>query len=539
MEAFAAAHSSKRILHGNEQPRRSIRSRPCQDRQTKLHLSESIRCSYDAHAYRRGLDSAGEETSTLVEDTVGEVPAISGTFLSIGPGKAEVGITGKTDVSIAHPRDGDGMIAALSLYDGKVWVQNRFVRTKGYVREGLANRVLYRGAFGTQKPGGWANNLLELFPKNTANEGLVYHGNRLLALWSLGKPHLVEPAGLISEGPSRLGGVLPEKRANFCSRPKIDPTNGDLVGYWHAGRDFCFVHFDQDFKLSQRTLARAGPNGLVRDFAVSENWYILIEDSTTFDSLGFGVGKTAWADSFKLTQKPCNIWMYPRSQRGEWSRVSASNFKQCLRVVDCKDDSSSGGVSITAVVISESDQIFWGERPSSPSFPARQLVRLCVVDGRVDIEPVTPRSVDHATVSGAQDSYLGLTSGDGPNEPTRAVVQVSREGENLWIPDEHQFCGPPVFVPGAAADDQGFVMTLMYDGVEHSSALVILDGDSLTEVCRIQTGTKLPYGLCTLWTDTAFRKEDARKKSSYEMFMEKGWNTVNSEFSTFGLSALE
>jgi hypothetical protein len=84
---------------------------------------------------------------------------------------------------VHHPFDGDGMITALRFAGGSAELRNRFVRTEGWLAEEQADRVLYRGVFGTQKPGGPLANAFDLRLKNIANTHVVRLGDQLLALW--------------------------------------------------------------------------------------------------------------------------------------------------------------------------------------------------------------------------------------------------------------------------------------------------------------------------------------------------------------------
>jgi all-trans-8'-apo-beta-carotenal 15,15'-oxygenase len=63
------------------------------------------------------------------------------------------------------------------------------VRTTGFVSERKANKILYRGAFGTQKKGGALANIFDTNIKNVANTNALFWANRLFALWEGGLPH--------------------------------------------------------------------------------------------------------------------------------------------------------------------------------------------------------------------------------------------------------------------------------------------------------------------------------------------------------------
>jgi all-trans-8'-apo-beta-carotenal 15,15'-oxygenase len=118
------------------------------------------------------------------------------------------------------------MITALRFEEGTLALSNRFVRTAGWQEEEAAGKVLYRGVFGSQKPGGPLANAFDLRLKNIANTGVVQLGDQLLALWEAAEPHALDPRTLETHGISLLGGVLKKGEA-FSAHPRFDPGHHD------------------------------------------------------------------------------------------------------------------------------------------------------------------------------------------------------------------------------------------------------------------------------------------------------------------------
>ena len=122
----------------------------------------------------------------------GEIPPdLNGCLYRNGPGRLE-----RAGRFVHHPFDGDGMICALRFSEGGALFTNRFVRTEGWLAEEAADQVLYRGVFGTQKPGGPLANAFDLRLKNIANTHVVRLGGDLLALWEASSPHALDPVTL-------------------------------------------------------------------------------------------------------------------------------------------------------------------------------------------------------------------------------------------------------------------------------------------------------------------------------------------------------
>ena len=77
-----------------------------------------------------------------------------------------------------------------------------------YKNESAAQRVLYRSTFGTQLPGGWFRNALDVRCRNAANTGVLTWGGRCLAMFEAGQPYRLDPTTLQTLGLDNLGGHL-------------------------------------------------------------------------------------------------------------------------------------------------------------------------------------------------------------------------------------------------------------------------------------------------------------------------------------------
>ena len=184
------------------------------------------RCTYPSLQPRglvERLRQCGRRTHQCVPHPSARVHSIrtSGHAVSQCPGRLE-----RDGHRVHHPFDGDGMIAAMRFEKGAVSLTNRFVRTEGWLAEEKANKVLYRGVFGSQKPGGRLANAFDLRLKNIANTNVVRLGDQLLALWEAAEPHALDPVNLETHGLSRLDGVLKKGEA-FSAHPRFDAGHHD------------------------------------------------------------------------------------------------------------------------------------------------------------------------------------------------------------------------------------------------------------------------------------------------------------------------
>lgn len=90
-----------------------------------------------------------------------------------------------------------------------------------YKSEVGQQKILFRGSFGTQKPGGARSNAFDIFMKNAANTNVIHWRGRLLALFESAQPVAMDPYSLKTLGPDLLGGSV-KAGASF----DFGPANG-------------------------------------------------------------------------------------------------------------------------------------------------------------------------------------------------------------------------------------------------------------------------------------------------------------------------
>ncbi|MDB9332598.1 carotenoid oxygenase family protein, partial [Nodularia spumigena CS-591/04] len=97
--------------------------------------------------------------------------------------------------------------------------------------------------------------------------------------------------------------------------------------------------------------------------------------------------------------------------------------------------------------------------------------------------------------------YIGAAHGETGNAPLQALLKIDlKSGERqLWSAAPRGFIGEPIFVPrpDAKKEDDGWVLSLVYDATHHRSGLVILDASDFNKgaVAKLHLQHHIPYGL--------------------------------------------
>lgn len=471
--------------------------------------------SYTIQDWQKGYRSLHQEYDYWIDDVEGQIPVeLNGTLFRNGPGLLDI-----NGQRIHHPFDGDGMISAFSFSQGRAYFRNRYVRTQAFVEEQQAGRILYRGVFGTQKPGGWFANVLDLRLKNIANTHVIHWGKKLLALWEAAEPHQLDPATLDTVGIDYLDGVLHPGNA-FAAHPRIDPAC-EMDGGAPA-----LVNFSVKPGLSTTiTIYEFSPSGkqlrqhshsvpgfaFMHDFAITPHYCVFFQAPIKFNPLPYLFGfKGAGQCLQPQLDQPTQVIVIPRNGTDPVRIIPvesgfvfhhANAFEQDGQlVVDsvCYESlpAVDAGEDYQQVQFDKLDpgQLWRFQFDLNTGSSKRELLeaRCC------EFPVVHPQRVGRPY----RYVYLGAAHNPRGNAPLQAVIKldlVSGE-QQFWSAAPRGFSGEPIFVPRStdpeAAEDDGWLLLLTFNAEKERSELVILDAQDLSQpVVRLKLKHHVPYGL--------------------------------------------
>jgi all-trans-8'-apo-beta-carotenal 15,15'-oxygenase len=491
-----------------------MQSIPLGERAT-LPNPDSPAASFTLQDWQKGYRSLVQEYDYWIDDVEGQIPTeLNGTLFRNGPGLLDI-----NGQRVHHPFDGDGMICAFSFKDGRAHFRNRHVRTQAFLEEQEAGKILYRGVFGTQKPGGWLANAFDLRRKNIANTHIVYWGDRLMALWEAAEPHRLDPVTLETVGIDYLDGVLQPGDA-FAAHPRIDPACE------MDGGAPCLVNFSIKPGLSTTiTIYEFAPSGqllrqhahsvpgfaFMHDFAITPHYCVFFQAPISFNPIPYVLGfKGAGQCLQAQLNKPTQVIVIPRD---------GSDSVQILPV-------EAGFVFHHANAFEQDgllhvDSVCYDSLPSIDTGEDYQQVRFEKLDpGKlwrftfnlktqaVERELLEPRCCEFPVVHPAhvgrpyRYAYLGAAHHPSGNAPLQAVIKLDLQtGERqLWSAAPRGFAGEPIFVPRTAdpnaVEDDGWILLLSFNAERERSELIILDAQDLSQpIAKLGLKHHVPYGL--------------------------------------------
>lgn len=481
-----------------------------------------LSATYTIDDWRGGYESLYDEYAYTIDDIDGEIPLdLRGTLFRNGPGLFDIG-----GQPIHHPFDGDGMVCAITFDQGKAHFRNRYVRTTGFLTEQEAGKILYRGVFGTQRPGGIAGNIFDLSLKNVANTGIIYWGDKLHALWEAGEPHQLDPASLETIQLDKLGGIL-QPGNEFSAHPRIDPASvatgqPRMVNFGvHPGLEttITIYEFNQQGIPVQRHAYRISGFAFIHDFVITPNYCIFFQNAIAYNPFPYVLGWRAAGQCLSVKpEAPTNIIVIPRDESGQVHVLPyhagavfifhhANGFEQ-------GDEICIDSVCYDSFAIIEPDQDF--RQVDFERYPAGQLWRftLNLRTKSVRHEVVEERSCEfpaiHPTHEGRSYRYVYLSAADqpGPNAPHQAILKRNIEtGETqMWSAAPRGFVGEPIFVARSEQEDDGWILVLVYNAATDRSDVVILDSRDLTKgpLATLHLKNHVPYGLHGHFTQQVF-----------------------------------
>jgi carotenoid cleavage dioxygenase len=400
------------------------------------------------------------ETTTTELRVSGQIPAeLKGMLARIGPNPISV-----KNPATYHWFLGDGMVHGLRLQDGKaLWYRNRWVGTDE------ANKAL-----GRPRAAGSRRGIADV-----VNTNIISHGGRLWAL--------VEAGSLPVEMDGELGTVRhglfdSDVSAAFTAHPHRDPVTGELHAVtYDATRPnrIQYLAISPDCQLLHKVDIPVQHGPMIHDCAITATRVVLLDLPVTF-SLG-AVFKGAGFPYQWNPDHAARVGLIPK--HGRASDVRWFSVDPCYVFHTCNAyDLDDGGVIMDVVVHDRMfDRSRQGPDSQQVSFerwwldPATQRVERTV---RNDFRQEFPRFDERLTGHHYRYAY---TVGADIDRPASAQPLYRYDLQSDTVQrhhyGEHKVSGEVVFVPrhAGAAEDDGWLLSYVYDLEHHRSEVVILN----------------------------------------------------------------
>jgi all-trans-8'-apo-beta-carotenal 15,15'-oxygenase len=130
----------------------------------------------------------------------------------------------------------------------------------------------------------------------------------------------------------------------------------------------------------------------------------------------------------------------------------------------------------------------------------------------VQTERMSNRTCEFAMVNprlqglSAQYAWMAVAEREVGNDPLQAIqkLDLTTGDTHTWSAAPRGFVSEPLMVarPGASAEDDGWVLDLVWNGARGASDLVILNAVDLSEMAVLELPLAIPHGLHGSWAES-------------------------------------
>ncbi|HEX7353660.1 MAG TPA: carotenoid oxygenase family protein [Mycobacteriales bacterium] len=423
-----------------------------------------------------------EELSAFDLPVTGELPVeLDGRYLRNGPNPLLA-----PDPEAYHWFTGDGMVHGVRLRDGRAeWYRNRFVRSTEVAR-----------ALGEEPRPGPIHGGMDF----AANTNVIGHAGRTFAIVEGGGNPYELTDELETVGPSDFDGTL---GGGYTAHPKRDPATGELhsISYhWAWGNQVRYDVVGADGHVRASQLIDVGGPIMLHDMSLTERFAVVYDLPVVFDLEMVAAGK-----GFPYRWDPDYQARVGLVERADPSQVRWFEVAPCyvFHPMNAYDD---GDKVVLDVVRHRS---MFATRHDGPNEGPPTLDRwTCdlssgkLLEERLDDRGQEFPRVDERVVG--RRHRFGYTAGFIAG--TDALVKhdlVAGTSELRRLPGD---AGEAVFVPraAAAAEDDGWLLTVVNDPERGAADLLVLNATDLTgePQATVHLPARVPLGFHGNWVPT-------------------------------------
>ena len=427
-----------------------------------------------------------QEVTAFDLETTGTIPKeLEGRYLRNGPNPVA-----QEDPATYHWFTGDGMVHGVRLRDGRAeWYRNRWVRSPDVA-----------AALGESAPPSPYADDVRLFGANT---NVIGHAGSTFAIVEAGTPPVELTEELETIGATNFGGTLEHP---FSAHPKRDPRTGELfvvAYYWAWGERIRYMVVAADGKVRHTVDVPLPGMPMVHDTAITDTYALLFDLPCTFDidaAMGGARLPYRWNPEYGA-----RVGLIPREGTADdvrWFDVEPCYVFHPLNAYDTPDGK---------VVV---DLVRWprmfAEDPLGPTEGPTRLDRWTIDPSadKVLTETLDDRGQEFPRhderLLGRRHRYGYAAALHGAFDQ-RGALKHDLVAGTTEVHDFGPGChtGELVFVPSSAdaAEDDGWLLSLVYDEAADRSELVILHAQDFTgePVATVKLPQRVPFGFHGNW----------------------------------------
>ena len=453
--------------------------------------------------FTKGLESIGEEHEVRVDSLPleGTLPAwLQGSLIRTGPARWEAG-----EKTMNHWFDGFAALHRFGIADGEVSYASRFLETKAYRAAKETGEIAYQ-EFATDPCRSLFQRVTSMFsPKisDNANVNLVKLGERFVSMTETPIPVQFDGETLETAGVAwKVPGIL------TTAHPHLDRATGGLLNYAAAlgpRNQYRFFRLGKE-DTKPEVVGRIGVRepAYMHSFGLSERFIVLAEFPYVVNPLALALSGRPYIENYRWKPERGTRFTLIDRKSGKATGPFTTDPFFAFHHVNAYEDGDEIVVDICTQDDAQIIEDLYLERlrAGKPATPATlRRFRINPQTGAVAHEQLIeggfelPR-INYGRCNERPYRYVwgAGTRGSGWFDEIVKADVVAGERSVWW--EDGCFPGEPVFVaaPGAVAEDEGVLLSVVLDGRRGSSFLLVLDAQTLDEVARAQAPDHVPFG---------------------------------------------
>jgi beta,beta-carotene 9',10'-dioxygenase len=445
-----------------------------------------------------GFDSLDRETRVDRLPLQGRLPDwLEGSLVRTGPAKWEVG-----DQTMSHWFDGFAMLHRFGISNGEVSYANRFLQTRAYRAAEAKGEIVY-SEFATDPCRSLFARLFSMFsPKisDNANVNLVKLGERYISMTETPIPvefdgETLETVGVAYETPGML----------TTAHPHLDRASGGMLNYaakLGPRNRYRFFHVPREGGPKVIAELPVKEPAYMHSFGLTERWLVLAEFPLVVNPISIPLSGRPYIENYRW--KPelgTRITLIDRDS-GEATGPFETDAFFCFHHVNAYEE--NGSVIVDACTYENAqiiedlylDRLRAG-KPADRAEMRRFRINLSsrkVTNERLAEGLELPR-INYGRNNERPYRYAWGVHNESEWLDRIVKVDTANGGATGWSEDG---CSPgePVFVatPGSDREDDGVLLSVVFDSRSGRSFMLVLDAADLGELARAEAPHHIPYG---------------------------------------------
>ncbi|MDP1602241.1 MAG: carotenoid oxygenase family protein [Legionella sp.] len=439
----------------------------------------------------------------------GEIPGwLSGSFVSNGPAQFEVGST-----HFDHWFDGFAMLKKFDFKAGVVSFQNRFLRSTQYI-ESNKHKQLKDNEFGT-----WASS--SIFPRiQGAIRGLINGASydncnvntcriaeTWLAMTESSNINTFDVNDLSTIGAFKFNDAIRSQLT--LAHPHFDRAKGELINVSiDIGRFSNYHVYKIDPVTKRRHIIQTYSSDKLfyhHSFSLTTNYIILFKSPLLINKYKLMLGYP-FNETLQFHQNLSSFFIIIDRRNGKIVEIETESFV-CLHSVNAYEYGSE--IILDLVCYGDGnpyDKLYLAKlRSTDYSLSAGEIRRYVINPASKNSHYTTVSAKIHEfprinyALNGNNYQFAYTTMLNHPADNFfNALQKLAMQTGNItrWQKPNY-YLGEAVFVAknGSLDEDEGVLLTIAFDLTTQSSALVVIDAQSMQQIAEVCIPLHLPFGL--------------------------------------------